>query len=74
MLGFIPVPFAVDPSQACGNYGFDCPVYSGERKTLDLSFPVKKHYLKISATARFKLVDEMERSVICLELPIKVVD
>lgn len=63
----------MNPEDACGNYGFDCPIYEGETKTLRLSLPIQESYPKLSFTVQLKLVDEKKKPIVCVEFPARIV-
>lgn len=73
-VGFIPLPLALNPEDACGNYGFDCPIDAGETNTLRLSLPIRETYPKFSITVQLKLFDEKKVPILCIEFPAKIVD
>lgn len=67
-------PFKVIPDDACGNYGFDCPVGVNEDKTLKLTLPVKKFYPSgLQVQVVFKLLDENTRNIFCITFPAKII-
>lgn len=70
----IKLPFPLDgPKDACGNYGFDCPVKVGDHYQLKLTMPVHTSYPSIPVTVRFELKDERENYIVCVEFPVKIV-
>ncbi|KAG9510213.1 Pre-mRNA-processing factor 17, partial [Fragariocoptes setiger] len=56
-IGFAVLPFHLPgPQEACGNYGFNCPLKAGTNYTFTLSLPISQVYPKLN-------VDNMHRPV-----------
>lgn len=70
----MPIPFIISPDNACGNYGFNCPVGPNEEKRLKISLPILRAYPKLALDAKLYLNDEKQQPIICVEFPIKIVD
>lgn len=68
------IPFLLKPDQACGNYGFDCPVKANEKKTLKISLPIQRSWPKLKVDIRVKLLDENKNLIICFTLPARIED
>lgn len=73
-IGHVPIPFVIKPDNACGNYGFDCPVAADKEEKLKVSLPVLRTYPKLSITVQLYLADEKRRPIICIEFPARIVD
>lgn len=72
--GRIPIPFRIKPDNACGNYGFDCPVAENQEENLKIAMLIRQSYPKIPVTIQLYLSDEKKRPIICVEFPAKIVD
>lgn len=70
---FIPVSFSLYPTDACGNYGFDCPVEANQLEKLQLNLPIFRGYPTLSLDARLNMVDEQGRVIVCVKFPAKIV-
>lgn len=73
-LGFVWMPFNLNPNEACGNYGFNCPVAEKQKESLQISLPVQRTWPKISLDVRLKLVDEKSNLIFCIVFPAKLQD
>jgi len=71
-LNTLPVPFHVNPDNACGNYGFDCPLESDKPYKFKLTLPILRTYPKINVDVFLRLVDETGGIIGCVELPARI--
>lgn len=71
-LNALPVPFFVKPDDACGNYGFDCPLEEGKPYKFKLTLPILRTYPKINVDVFLRLIDEKGDIIACVELPAKI--
>ena len=60
------------PSNACGNYGFDCPVKVGENYKMGITLPISTLYPKYSIEVRFQMFDEHKYHIACFTFPVKL--
>lgn len=65
--------FLINPRDACGNYGFDCPVEEYESNKLMLTVPLLSIYPTDPITVKLHMTDEQKRSIVCVKFPGKVV-
>lgn len=72
-IGGLPLPFPLNPNNACGNYGFSCPVKANESKQLRISLPVQRTFPRLAVTVQLNLLDEKNRPIVCVEFPAKIV-
>lgn len=72
MLGPVKLPFNLQPSNACGNYGFDCPVREHSDQTLRLSLPVLRTYPSLSLKIELDLLNESGSPIVCIQFPAKI--
>lgn len=68
----LPVPFHINPDNACGNYGFDCPLEPNKTYKLKMSMPILRTYPKISVDVIMRLLDGQEKVIACVEMPAKI--
>lgn len=73
-VAFIPIKFNMPENNACGKFGFDCPIGPNERKTLEISLPIMKQYPSLSVTVQLKLLNENKQPIACIEFPAKIAD
>lgn len=71
-LNHLPVPFHVNPDNACGNYGFSCPLEEGKPYKFKLSLPILRTYPKIHVDVFLRLVDEKGVVIACAEMPAQI--
>lgn len=68
------LPFHLHPNQACGElYGFQCPTKVNQHETLHISLPIKAQYPKIAVLVRTKLLDENNTTIMCVQVPARIV-
>jgi len=73
LIGAVPIPFPINPDQACGHYGFDCPLKTGNKYTLTISLPVKNEYPKMKVGVRLILDDEKNKEkIVCTKFPAQI--
>jgi len=68
------IPFVLRPSDACGHYGFTCPVEKSAHEKLAFSLPVLKTYPKLSLSIVLKMLDERRKLIICVQFPASITD
>lgn len=68
-LNTLPIPFLVNPDNACGNYGFDCPLEADKTYKFKLTLPILRSYPKVNVDVFLKLVDGKGQILGCVELP-----
>lgn len=73
-IAFVPIRFNLPASDACGNYGFNCPVGPHEKKSLKISIPVLKQYPTLYVTVQLKMLNENKRPIVCIEFPARIID
>lgn len=73
-IALIPIRFNLPKSDACGNYGFDCPLGAHEKKSLKISLPILSQYPTLSVTVQIKMLNENKRPITCIEFPAKIVN
>ncbi|KAG9511363.1 hypothetical protein GZH46_00059, partial [Fragariocoptes setiger] len=56
-VGPFKLSFPVDPKEACGNYGFNCPLIPGTKYNFKFDLPLKKSYPSVKCKINFKLID-----------------
>lgn len=66
------MPFHVNPDNACGNYGFDCPLEAGKPYKFKLTMPILRTYPKLSVEVNVRLIDEKGDLVSCLVIPARI--
>lgn len=66
--------FKINPDDACGNYGFSCPVAANQDRSLKITLPVKNIYPKVSIEVLFKLLDENQNDIFCITFPAQIRD
>lgn len=71
-LSTLPVPFVIKPDNACGNYGFDCPLEADKNYKFNLTLPIMRSYPKINVDVFVHLVDDKGRVLACVELPAQI--
>lgn len=71
-LNALPVPFHVNPDNACGNYGFNCPLDAGKPYKFQLTLPILRTYPKINVDVFVRLVDEKGDILACVEMPARI--
>lgn len=72
VLGPVKIPFSLEPSNACGNYGFDCPVAAGTKESLKISLPVLRTYPSLSLKVELRLLNEHNAPIVCIRFPAKI--
>lgn len=68
----LPVPFHISPDNACGNYGFDCPLEPNKTYKLKMSMPILRTYPKIDVDVFLRLIDGQGNVISCVEMPAKI--
>ena len=71
-IGGIPIPFPVSPSEACGNWGIQCPIEVEKLYELKLSLPILTTYPKIKAVVKMELSDDQNKDFFCQQFPIRI--
>lgn len=71
-LGPIPVPFKINPDNACGNWGMVCPASPGTTENLKISLPIQSYYKPMRVGVRLELWDGKSK-LICTQFPAKIV-
>lgn len=71
-LNALPVPFHVNPDNACGNYGFDCPLEPYKPYKFQLTLPILRTYPKLNVDVFLRLVDEKGDIISCVEIPARI--
>lgn len=72
-LAFFRIPFAIDPTEACGNWGLKCPMDATSVQTLQIILPIKSYYPRIGVGVEMQLTDEEGNILICCTFPAKIV-
>ncbi|KAK0163390.1 hypothetical protein PV327_007075 [Microctonus hyperodae] len=54
------------------NSGITCPLSDGNTFRYTYTQLIKKEYPKITSIGRWKLLDENERNIVCLEIPVVI--
>jgi len=73
-LSHLPVPFFIKPDNACGNYGFDCPLEPNKAYKFRLSLPILRTYPKRNVDVLLRLLDESDNEIVCVEIPVRIQD
>ncbi|OAD60365.1 Protein NPC2 like protein [Eufriesea mexicana] len=74
-LGNVHMDYPFPEQNACKNLATgQCPLEKGEPVSYYLKMPIEKSYPRISLTIQFSLVDEHNKSQVCIRIPAKVVD
>lgn len=68
----LPVPFHVNPDNACGNYGLDCPLEAGKPYKFKMTLPILRTYPKINVDVFLRLVDEKGDIISCIDMPARI--
>lgn len=63
----VPMPFPINPKEACGNYGLNCPLTVSGKSQFKLELPIKSAYPSVSVTVTIKLVDDSNTNLVCLQ-------
>lgn len=71
-LSTLPVPFHVNPDEACGNYGFDCPLEPNKLYKFKMTLPILRTYPKINVDVFLRLADETGALISCVEIPARI--
>lgn len=71
-LSHLPKPFPVNPENACGNYGFDCPLEANKLYKFNMTLPILRSYPKMNLDVFLRLVDEADKVIACVELPARI--
>lgn len=72
MLGSIPIPFPLEPANACGNWGLKCPLVAGTKYTMKVQVPIQESYPEVSVGVRMQLLDDNKKAIICTKFPAKI--
>ncbi len=70
----VPIPFPVNPKEACGNYGLNCPLTTGDKTQFKMELPIKAAYPAIAVGVTIKLVDESSANLVCLKFNAKITE
>ena len=70
-LAFIPHKFAIEPAEACGNWGLTCPLVPGKKYTLKLTLPIDSRYLALPVQAKLQLLHN-NSNIICTKFPARI--
>ncbi|XP_054010408.1 NPC intracellular cholesterol transporter 2 homolog a-like [Hylaeus anthracinus] len=74
-LGEIHMKYPLPQQNACKDLtNAQCPLDKGETVTYHLNMPVEKAYPKVSMIIQLALVDELNKTQMCVKIPAKVVD
>lgn len=73
-LSTLPVPFLVNPDNACGNYGFDCPLEADKLYKFKLTLPILRSYPKVPVGVNLRLIDEKGQDLSCIEIPALIIE
>lgn len=68
----LPVPFHINPDNACGNYGFECPLEPNQTYKLKMSMPILRTYPKIDVAVFMRLLNEKGDLIGCVEMPARI--
>lgn len=71
-IGIIWIPFRFSPTDACGNYGFNCPVNADQDVELKFTLPVLRKYPRIKTQIKLEIADENKNSIVCIQFPAKL--
>lgn len=71
VIGVVKIPFPLNPSEACGNWGLKCPAAAGSTQTLQVQLPIQKSYPKIKVGVMMQLVSGKEK-LICMSFPAQI--
>lgn len=71
-LSHLPVPFHVNPDNACGNYGFDCPLEAEKPYKFKMTLPILRTYPKVNVDVFLRLIDEAGEVIACVEIPARI--
>ena len=75
MFGTTHVKYPLPQQDACkGLTNAECPLEKGQHVTYKLQMPIEKFYPKISLTIQLALVDQNDKTQMCVKIPSKVVD
>jgi hypothetical protein len=72
MLGRIPIPFPLEPENACGNWGLQCPLVSGNKYTLKVELPIQSSYPEMNVGVRMQLLGDDKKAIICTKFPAQI--
>ncbi|RWS02725.1 epididymal secretory protein E1-like protein [Dinothrombium tinctorium] len=70
--GVLPVPFPIEPEDACGNYGLKCPFAANTQNRVAITMPILEKYPEISVTVKFRLVASNNANLLCVEFPVEI--
>ena len=70
----IPVPFPLPESDGCKLSGDSCPISAGTEVTFAEGLDVKSSYPAIKLVSRWELIDQDRGEVICVEIPVVIVN
>jgi len=68
----IPIPFNINPSNACGIYNLSCPLQPGQNYELEIDLPIRDEYPAWSLTVQLKLQDDHKKDILCFRFPAKI--
>ena len=71
-LSRLPIPWSVKPDEACGNYGFECPLEPNKAYKFKLTVPVLRTYPQLNVNVFLRLVDEADNVLACVEIPARI--
>ena len=59
-------------SEACNNYGLNCPLKTGEVSKFQLELPIKPIYPPIAVGVTIQLIDDTKTNVACIEFAAQI--
>ncbi|KHN98742.1 Npc2-like protein [Metarhizium album ARSEF 1941] len=71
-VGIIQLDFPLEPAEACGNWGLQCPAQAGSRQTLKVEIPVQSSYPKIKVGVKLRLIAQTGETLICKSFPVRI--
>ena len=69
----IPIPFNLEPSQACGHWNINCPIAKGSANELKITMPILSQYPSIQLKVRVALLDSNGSEMLCQQFPAHIV-
>jgi len=74
IISFIPIPFPVQPNDACVNSGLKCPLNANIKYRYTATLPVKTDYPSVKLIVKWELQDDKTKDdLFCFEAPLKIV-
>nr|WPR62418.1 ecdysteroid-regulated 16kDa-like protein [Procambarus clarkii] len=68
----IPIPFPINPENACIQSGLTCPLQANQKSTYTATLPVLNSYPSLSLSVKWELRDENNNNVVCLLFPVHI--